>query len=69
MSSIFFILYYSFITFVSRSHPSFHIYTGEKRDGDGILGPLTYKMEVIIYLPCIPRRVVVGNKLQNEIMK
>lgn len=66
--------YYSFFIFIDYFGkpvvPFLPIlYRGKNGDGDGIIGSLTYKMEIIIYLPCLPHRVVVGNKLQNEIMK
>lgn len=66
MFNIVFILHCSLMTLVSQLYPSFQFYVGGNGGAEGILGYFTSKMEIITHLPCLPYRVIVGNKLTNE---
>lgn len=63
MFSIVFILHCSLMILVSQLYPSFQFYMGGNGSAEGILGYFTFKMKIIIHLPCLPHRVVVENKL------
>lgn len=67
MFNIVFILHCSLMILVSHLYPSFQFYMGGGNGGaEGILGYFTSTMEITIHLPCLPCRVVVGNKLPNK---